>query len=113
MPNPAPAALAALLLAASLPVAAARAAQPEKQVLAVTNATDRVAYCTLIFDGRARTELAIHPGKTWSEAFDPRRRLQLVCQRGKANAFGPLTPGATYRLVPSGSRIDIAEGGAE
>lgn len=95
---------------ASLP-ALAQATGP--QPLSVTNTTERVVFCTLLFDGRARTELAIRPGKTWSEAFDTRRDLRLVCQRGKGLYFGPLAPGKAYRLVKADSKIDLAEGAAE
>lgn len=100
---------AAILAAAAVPAAAA----PERQLLAVTNTTDRVVFCTFLFDTRARTELAIRPGKTWSEAFDPRRDLRLVCQRSKRLFFGPLEAGKTYRLVTAGSKVDVAEGTGE
>jgi hypothetical protein len=100
--------LAALLvLAAAAPVAAA-----EDKLVAVTNTLDQhVAYCTLLVDGRARTKLAIRPGKTWSEGFDPRRELLLVCDRGTSIRFGPLKAGTSYRLVEAeGRKIDLAEG---
>ena len=106
-------ALCALAFAAAAP---AHAADPPANYerLTVTNTTDRVAYCTLLFDGRARTELAIRPGKSWYESFDPRRDLKLVCQRGIGRAFGPLAAGKTYRLVPAeGRKMDVAEGAGE
>ena len=106
-----PASLALLFALAA--AGAVQAQKHEPQLLSVTNTTEQVAFCTLIFDGKARTELAIRPGKTWSESFDPRRNLQLVCRRSKTNAFGPLEPGKAYRFVPSpGRKIDIAEGAA-
>lgn len=106
--------LPAITLAALAFAAPAAAQTPDGyELLSVTNTTERVAFCTLIFDGRARTELAIRPGKTWSEAFAPRRDLRLVCQRGKGLYFGPLDPGKAYRLVQAGSKIDMAEGSAE
>lgn len=106
---------AALCAAAVLAFgAAARADEPNGyQRLAVTNTTERVAFCTLIFDGKARTELAIRPGKTWYESFAPGRDLRLVCQRSKGLFFGPLAPGKSYRLVAAGSKVDVAEGSGE
>jgi hypothetical protein len=108
--------LGALALAAAwAAVGPAFAADPPGyERLAVTNTTERIAYCTLLFDGRARTELAIRPGKTWYEAFAPGRDLRLVCQRSKQLYFGPLAPGKSYRLVPvARSKLDVAEGSAE
>lgn len=104
----------ACLTAVALMAPGAAHAAPEPQTLTVTNTTDRVAFCTLIFDGRARTELAIRPGRSWYEPFDPRRDLRLVCQRAKRNYFGPLEAGRTYRLVAAENRnIDMAEGSGE
>jgi hypothetical protein len=104
-------AFAGLMLSAlAFPAAAA----PEGyETLSVTNTTEQVAFCTLLFDSRARTELAIRPGKTWSEAFNPRRDLRLVCQRSKDLYFGPLAAGKSYRIVQAGSKITIADGAAE
>ena len=99
---------AALLLGA--PVVAHAA--PEKQPVSVTNTqAQRVAHCTLIVDGRARSNLAIRPGKTWSEPFDPRREVLLVCDRATSIRFGPLKAGTSYRLVETeGAKIEMAEG---
>lgn len=107
---PAAATALATLLGAGASLAAPA---PDKPVLSVTNTqTARVAYCTLLVDGRARTKLAIRPGHTWSDAFDARRELLLVCDRGKSIKFGPLKAGTSYRLVEvEGAKIDIAEGG--
>jgi len=104
-------ALGALLLAAAV-TTPAQAAAPEPQTLAVTNTTEKVVFCTFLFDGKARTNLAIRPGKTWSEAFDPRRDLRLVCERAKRIAF-PVEAGKSYRMVTAGSKVDIAEGAGE
>ena len=114
MPKSVTAALsaAAILAAVSTPALADEPAGYQR--LTVTNTTTQVAYCTLLFDGRARTELAIRPGKTWYEGFAPGRDLRLVCQRSKGLYFGPLAPGKTYRLIPAdGRKIDVAEGAAE
>lgn len=114
MPKPITPALCALALA--LTAGAAHAADPPAgyERLTVTNTTDRVAFCTFIFEGKARTELAIRPGKSWFESFEPRRDLRLVCQRGVGRAFGPLAAGKTYRLVPAeGRKIAVAEGAGE
>lgn len=102
-----------LTLAASAAAPAAAQTSTEHQLLSVTNTTERVVFCTLLFDGRARTELAIRPTRTWSEAFAPGRDLRLVCQRSKPLFFGPLAPGKSYRLVPAGSKVDVAEAEAE
>ncbi len=101
-----------VLCAAAMAALPAQAAAPpaDFRQLTVTNTTEHVAYCTLIFNGQARTELAIRPGKSWYESFDPRRDLRLVCQRSKGLFFGPLAAGKTYRLVQAGSKLDIAEG---
>lgn len=105
---------AAAALAAALATSALAAEPAGYQRLTVTNTTTQVAYCTLIFDGRARTELAIRPSKTWFEGFAPGRDLRLVCQRSKGLYFGPLEPGKTYRLIPAeGRKIDVTEGTAE
>jgi len=109
-------ALCVLAVALAAAPAIALAAEPPAgyERLTVTNTTDRVAFCTFLFDGRARTELAISPGKSWYESFDPRRDLRLVCQRGRGLYFGPLAAGKTYRLVPAeGRKIDVAEGPGE
>lgn len=106
--------LAVALLLAAAPVAA-QAAAPEKQPVSVTNTQEqRVAHCTLIVDGRARSNLAIRPGRTWSEPFDPRREILLVCDRATSIRFGPLKAGMSYRLVETeGAKIQLADGGGE
>jgi hypothetical protein len=78
----------------------------------VTNTQEqRVAYCTLLVDGRARSQLAIRPGKTWSEPFDPRREVLLICDRATSLKFGPLKAGVSYRIVETvGAKIQLAEG---
>lgn len=105
-----PVALAAVVgLAAAGPALAA----PESPLVGVTNTqTERVAYCTVLVDGRARTQLAIRPGKTWSDAFDPRRQVLLVCERATSLRFGPLRAGVDYRLTDVGhAKIALTEGG--
>lgn len=93
--------------------AAAQGAPPDRPLVSVTNTqAERVAYCTLVVDGRARSKLAIRPGRTWSEGFDPRRELLLVCDRAKELRFGPLKAGVSYRLIEiPGAKIELAEGG--
>ncbi len=114
MPKPVVPALCALALAAAPAIALAAEPPANYERLTVTNTTDRVAFCTFLFEGKGRTELAIRPGKSWYESFEPRRDLQLVCQRGVGRAFGPLTAGKTYRLIPApGRKIAVAEGAGE
>lgn len=104
-----PAAVFVALLAA-----APAAADPDKLPLSVTNTTERVVFCAFVFEGKTRTMLEIRPGKTWSEAFDPRRQLQLVCNRGIDNVFGPLEAGKAYDLVAArGRKVDLAEASGE
>jgi len=106
--------LTAALILGAAPIAA-HAAAPEKQPVSVTNTQEqRVAHCTLLVDGRARSNLAIRPGKTWTEPFDPRREILLVCDRATSLRFGPLKAGMSYRLVETeGAKIQLADGGAE
>ncbi|MBU1378654.1 MAG: hypothetical protein KKE02_02640 [Alphaproteobacteria bacterium] len=106
-------AAAVVLAALVLTAGAAQAAVPEKAAISVTNTQDqRVAYCTLLIDGRAQSKLAIRPGKTWSDAFDPRREILLVCDRATSLRFGPLKAGTRYRLVESeGAKIQLTEDG--
>ena len=63
---------AAVLALAALP-APSHAETPEKQPFTLTNTADRVAYCTVLVDGRTHVQLALRAGKTWSDAIDPRR----------------------------------------
>ncbi|TAJ70933.1 MAG: hypothetical protein EPO51_15600 [Phenylobacterium sp.] len=104
--------LAAALTLAAAPMAASADPAPEAARVSVTNTqAQRVAYCTLLVDGRARSNLAIRPGKTWSDAFDPRREVLLVCDRATSLRFGPLKAGVSYRLVETeGAKIGLAEG---
>jgi hypothetical protein len=97
---------AATLILAAFP---ARAEAPAKQPLQVTNAAARDVECALVVDGRTRTFLKIHPGKTWSDTFDPRRTLQLVCEHARRNVFR-VKAGSEYRLIDGDGRVDIAEG---
>jgi len=106
------AAFAATLFGATATQAAETAS--EKPQVSVTNTqAQRVAYCTVLVDSHARTKLAIRPGKTWSDSFDPRREVLLVCDRATSLKFGPLKAGIDYRLVEApGAKIQLAEGGA-
>lgn len=99
------AALAGMIFAATTVPALAQA--PERQTLSVTNTMNQVAHCTLLVDGRVRTYLEIRPEKTWSEEVDPRRLYQLVCMRGKENAYR-LEPGTRYRVETVGRRVGVA-----
>jgi len=109
--------LAALLFAlAALGAAAPGAAlaeAPAKQTLTLTNTAQRLADCALIVDGKIRNLLKIHTGKTWADDFDPRRTLQLVCERAVKDAVWRVKPGTTYRFVDAAGRLDLAEGAAE
>lgn len=104
--------VAAALALAVLPVPSL-AETPEKQTFTLTNTADRVAFCTVLVDGRTHVQLALRAGKSWSDALDPRRPVQLVCNRAKQTVFGPLATGKTYRLLMNGRWWDLAEGAAE
>ena len=90
----------------------ALAAAPPKQALQVTNAAARNVECALVVDGKTRTFLKIRPGKTWSDDFDPRRDLRLVCERGKKGVYA-VKAGADYHFVDGDGRVDLAAGAAE
>ena len=105
-----PAFLAALLAVAAAAPGAALAEAPAKQTLTLTNTAARLADCTLVVDGKARNVLKIHTGKTWADDFDPRRTLQLVCERAVKDAVWRVKPGTTYRFVDAAGRVGIAEG---
>jgi hypothetical protein len=96
---------AALAAPAALPAAAGA---PEPQRLTVQNDADRVVECAVVVDGKARTFLKIRPGKLWSADYDPRRQVQLVCERGKPGVFA-VKAGLTYRLSYEANRVQIAE----
>ena len=103
-------ALAALAAVLAAPV---QAAPPEKQTLTVTNGASRIVECAVIVDGKARTQLKIRPGKTWADVYDPRRAVQLVCERTKEGVYGPLKIGSAYRFEDGPKRIDLAEAAGE
>lgn len=104
--------VAAALALAALPIPSL-AETPEKQTFTLTNTADRLAFCTVLVDGRTHVQLALRAGKSWSDALDPRRPVQLVCNRAKQTVFGPLATGKTYRLLMNGRWWDLAEGAAE
>jgi ABC-type glycerol-3-phosphate transport system substrate-binding protein len=96
----------ALTLAAAAP---AGAGAPDKQTLTVTNAASRLVECTVVVDTKARQFLKLHPGKAWAADFDPRRRVQLVCERSKPDVF-VVKAGSAYRLEDAGNRwVALAE----
>ena len=91
-----------LALAAALPARAA----PEPQVLTVTNGASRIVECDLLVDGKSRTQLKIHPGKSYADTFDPRRSVQLVCMRAKEGVYR-VTAGQAYRFVNGDKRVEL------
>jgi len=104
LPFPVPAAF----LAWTGPIAAAA---PEKAVVTVANVSNRIVDCGVVIDGRARTYLRIRPGKSWTDSFDPRRTVQLVCERTVSiDGVFRVQPGASYRLIDVKGKIDIEEG---
>src|ERR1700754_2637463 len=100
---------AALIVPLSLAGTAANAAAPEKQTVQVSNASARVVECGVVVDNKLRTLLKIHPGKAWADAYDPRRTVQLVCERAVGNGVWRVKAGANYRLVDAGGKVDLAE----
>jgi hypothetical protein len=86
------------LLTAFVLAAAPAMAAPELAPVSVTNATQRLAVCTIVVDGRMKYEVKIRPGKTWSDEFQTIREVKLVCERSRELFFGPLKLGGTYRI---------------
>ena len=105
------------LIAALLATAAAApawSAAPEKQLFQVTNTALRPADCAIVVDGKTRTYLKIRPGKTWADNFDPRRTIQLVCDRAVGDGVWAMKAGTRYRLLDgAGGKVDFAEKAGE
>lgn len=94
-----------------LAFAPARAEPPEKQTLSLENAATRVVDCAVVVDGKTRTMLKMQPGKSWSDAYDPRRDVRLVCERAK-KMYWRVEAGTAYRLEDAGNRrVDLAAAG--
>ena len=89
------------LLAVSITFAAAApgVAAPEKLPLTVTNASERIADCAVLIDGRIKYYVKIKPGNTWTDEFQTIRELKLVCERSREFFFGPLKLGSAYRII--------------
>jgi hypothetical protein len=102
-------AAAALCLGAALP---AGAGSVEPQRLTLKNEADRAVECAVIVDGKKRTFLKIRPGKLWAGDYDPRRKVQLVCERGKEGVYD-VKAGATYAFSYEANRVQLAEAAAE
>lgn len=106
------ASLAALSCLAVLAAAAvtrpAAAADAEKQPVTVENGASRVVECAVVVDGKTRTMLKIRPGKRWADSYDPRRTIQLVCERAKEGVYR-VHAGATYRFSDADRRVALAE----
>ena len=102
--------VACLALALGTPVAAE--VTPGK--VSLTNEASRPVYCAVIIDGKTRNYINIRPGKTYVAELDTdRRAVQLVCERAKKTAYGPLKVETPYRLVDSERRyVDLVEGPA-
>ena len=87
--------LSALLLAlAAVPAGA----EPQKLPVTVTNASERLADCAVLIDGRIKYYVKIKPGDAWTDSFQTIRELKLVCERSRAYFFGPLKLGGAYRI---------------
>lgn len=105
------AALAIAAPAAALP-SAARAEGPPDETLTLRNEADRLVYCAVLLNGRLFVNVRLKPGAHWSRPIDPRRKVELVCNRLKKPVYGPLEPGGSYSFVDGGDRVDLraAEG---
>jgi len=97
-----------LALAVTLAAGAGQAAAVEKQTLTLTNTSSRIVECALLVDGKTRTMLKIRPGKAYADAFDPRRGLQLVCERAKKGVW-EVKAGTGYNFVDGDRRVGLAE----
>lgn len=108
-------AFAAAGLAAALTLAGPRpagAGDVEPERLALQNDAARVVECAVIVDGKTRTFLKIRPGKLWAADYDPRRKVQLVCERGKPGVF-EVKAGQAYRLTYEANRVQLAQAAGE
>lgn len=102
-----------MFMAAGLALAAAaRAAPPDLQRLTVRNDAERIVECAVVVDGKARTFLKIRPHKLWAADYDPRRKVQLVCERAKDGVYA-VKAGSTYALTYEANRVQIAEATGE
>ncbi|MBI1197410.1 MAG: hypothetical protein GC203_06065 [Phenylobacterium sp.] len=100
----------ALALSVAVP---ALAGAPEKQTLSLENEAGRIVDCAVVVDGKTHVMLKIRPGVTWSDEFDPRRDVRIVCERSK-RPYYRVTSGTAYRLSDAGGRrVDLAEAGGE
>ena len=102
----------AALIALSLAAPAAAAAEADDKELRVTNEARNVVYCVVLVDGKARNYLNIRPGRTYASNFDPRRSVQLVCERAKRNVYGPLKLETDYTFVQGSRKVDLVESAA-
>lgn len=100
-----------------LVLAGPAAAEAERGKITLSNDASRPVYCAIVIDGRTRNYIHIRPGKTYVTELDTdRRAVQLVCERAKRNAYGPLRFDTAYSLVDGDRRfVDLVEGsvGAE
>ena len=98
----------ALAMALALMAAAPAQAADEMAAFKVTNASSRIAICTIVVDIKTDTYLKIRPGKSHTAQYRPNRQVQLVCDRA-AKFFWELKPGAAYRLVDGEKRLELVE----
>jgi hypothetical protein len=106
--------LAAAGLIAAAVAGGPAAAAPPKGTFSVTNDAHRVVECNLLVEGRTRTYLKVHPGKTYRDDFFPGTLVQLACGRGVQDTYGPLKLGVGYRFVSrEGNRVAVVEGAGE
>ncbi|HVI33691.1 hypothetical protein [Phenylobacterium sp.] len=104
--------LAAALAALALAVPAAAAEGPPDETLTLRNEASELVYCAVLLNGRLFVNVRLKPGAHWSRPLDPRRKVELVCNRLKKSVYGPLQPGGSYSFVDGGERVDLkaAEG---
>ena len=91
--------LPVLILAFAAAPQTAASAEIEKLPLTVTNASERIADCAVLIDGRIKYMVKIRPGNTWTDSFQTIRELKLVCERSRNLYWGPLKLGGSYRIV--------------
>ncbi|HEX2815350.1 MAG TPA: hypothetical protein VHN39_03080 [Phenylobacterium sp.] len=101
-------------LAGALAAGSGAGAAVPSATFRVTNASNRVVECNLLVDGKTRTYLKVHVGKTYFDDFTVGRQLQLVCMRGVEGVYGPLKLGVDYRFVErDGHHVAVVEGAAQ
>jgi hypothetical protein len=80
----------------------------ETAAFKVTNASSRIAICTIVVNIKTDTYLKIRPGKSYTGHYRPDRQVQLVCDRA-AQLSWTIKLGTNYRLVEGEKKLELVE----